>query len=802
MTVEAGASEFVYVGDGVTTTFPFPSRFMEAGDIAVGVGYVEQTSGYTVLGAGAESGGAVVFSVAPPAGVQVALLCRTSPSQLVDFVNGQTVLEGVLNNALDRRALVEQRLLRSVGRSLRLADFDPGVMPELPGAADRAGKLVGFSESGAMALFNGANSVEDMATAIADAQAAAADANSAMSATEAAASEASAALTSVNARWLGAYASRPAASPDGGPLIVGALGFNTTTGRLETYVGAGSWQTQNTSGLTDGPPSPSAGVDGDTMIDAAAVVLYTKAAGTWTGTSLVGPPGTTGASGANGPGVFLNRGEYLEAVADSSGTVAYGVRRDGTFQVNAPLRIGSGGQIASSEKAAQTNGGMLYAERDASGNLAFGVHRDLGPVGPFTPKEVNPLSVSYDATTMLAAVFDDTVLRMTLVIGQSLATQENGGAESTLTTSAVDAGSALMFSVGAWPNGRALGDFTDLKEQPYGSSRETICSGFAKALNARLAAALGGKKHRILMSVIGKTTKQYKDLRKGTAYFDEAMRLVRTARDLAHVHGWRLIVDNILVLHGETDAGSYTNRDQYRKFLAQWQNDLCHGILAANEQIERPRFYAYQCSVSGGSSVPRPVPFAQYDMADRHPDIRCVGPIYDIPRVDGTHQTVIGSFRMGEKFADAVLQDRFGLPSLGPLRVISAAHFSTTQIDVVFNQPVTVDTTDAVVNATDLGAGMGFDFLSAGATTPAISTVAAVAGAGGIIDTIRVTLASAPSGPNKRLFLACRSTGSHAAGPLTGGRSAIRATSPFALSQLDGTTALYHWAPSIMMEIS
>lgn len=292
MTVEAGASEFVYIGDGVTTTFPFPSRFLEAGDIAVGVGYVEQTSGYTVLGAGAESGGAVVFSAAPPAGAQVALLCRTSPSQLVDFVNGQTVLEGVLNNALDRRALVEQYLLRCVRRSLRLADFDPGLMPELPGAADRAGKLVGFNQGGALSLFNGAGSVEDMATAIADAQAAADGANSAMSDAVAAASEASAALTLVNARWLGAYASRPAASPDGGPLIVGALGFNTTTGRLETYVGAGAWQTQNTSGLTNGPPSPSAGVDGDTKIDAAAGVLYTKAAGAWTGSSIVGPAGS------------------------------------------------------------------------------------------------------------------------------------------------------------------------------------------------------------------------------------------------------------------------------------------------------------------------------------------------------------------------------------------------------------------------------------------------------------------------------------------------------------------------------
>lgn len=149
MTVEVDTSEFTYIGDGVSTTFPFPSRFLAESDIVVGIDGV-LAGGYTVIGAGAEAGGSVVFSAAPAAGARVALLRAPAASQLLDFVNGQTVLEGVLDNGLDKLTMLIQYLLRQTKRAVRLPEFDAYTPVELPSAATRAQRVLGFDAAGAL----------------------------------------------------------------------------------------------------------------------------------------------------------------------------------------------------------------------------------------------------------------------------------------------------------------------------------------------------------------------------------------------------------------------------------------------------------------------------------------------------------------------------------------------------------------------------------------------------------------------------------------------------------------------------
>jgi hypothetical protein len=145
MPVEAGTAEYSYVGNGSTVTFAFPSRFLTDDDIKVSLNGVEQSqSTYTVLGAGAANGGSIVFAIAPAAGVIVLLLRKPSPSQLIDFVNGQTVLEGTLDNALDRLTMVDQYALRTIDRTVRLADLDLTTDMQLPIRANRIGKVLGF----------------------------------------------------------------------------------------------------------------------------------------------------------------------------------------------------------------------------------------------------------------------------------------------------------------------------------------------------------------------------------------------------------------------------------------------------------------------------------------------------------------------------------------------------------------------------------------------------------------------------------------------------------------------------------
>ncbi|MBK9156750.1 MAG: exo-alpha-sialidase [Micropruina sp.] len=122
MSIEADTQIYVYTGDGVTRAFPFPARFLAATDIVCGINGVQALPASTT-GAGGDSGGTVTFASAPAAGTRVVLLRRPKASQLVDLVNGQTVLEGTLDNALDKLTMLVQYLLWRVDRALVIQDF-------------------------------------------------------------------------------------------------------------------------------------------------------------------------------------------------------------------------------------------------------------------------------------------------------------------------------------------------------------------------------------------------------------------------------------------------------------------------------------------------------------------------------------------------------------------------------------------------------------------------------------------------------------------------------------------------------
>lgn len=151
MTVASSTAKYVYAGDGTSVAFAFPSLFFLTNDILVGVNGVLQTTGYTVTGAGNPTGGTVTFSTAPASGAVVLLLRKPAFQQLVDFVNGQTVLEGTIETALDRLTMMSQYLLDALSRSLRVGDLDTLTATEdllLPSATARAGKLLGFDTAG------------------------------------------------------------------------------------------------------------------------------------------------------------------------------------------------------------------------------------------------------------------------------------------------------------------------------------------------------------------------------------------------------------------------------------------------------------------------------------------------------------------------------------------------------------------------------------------------------------------------------------------------------------------------------
>ena len=151
MTVEANTAEYVDDGDGVTTVFPFPSRFMSNDDITVALDGVVVTTGFSITGAGTPSGGNVTFSVAPADGVKVARLRDPAIRQLVDFAGVSGVRPPTIGDIADRQTMVDMALARRLARAVRISDFEvspPSLV--LPSAATRAGTLLGFDTDGGL----------------------------------------------------------------------------------------------------------------------------------------------------------------------------------------------------------------------------------------------------------------------------------------------------------------------------------------------------------------------------------------------------------------------------------------------------------------------------------------------------------------------------------------------------------------------------------------------------------------------------------------------------------------------------
>lgn len=173
MPVEAQTVEYSYLGDGVSTVFEFPSRFLSNADLFVALNGVLQVSGFVITGAGSDSGGEVTFTVPPGNLVRVMIVRNPSPSQLIDFENGQTVLEGTLDTALDKLTMIAQYLLRAARRSVRVGDAaytteDPNLL-SLPVVTERLSKILAFDENGAVELIDRAGFEQLMADAIASA---------------------------------------------------------------------------------------------------------------------------------------------------------------------------------------------------------------------------------------------------------------------------------------------------------------------------------------------------------------------------------------------------------------------------------------------------------------------------------------------------------------------------------------------------------------------------------------------------------------------------------------------------------
>jgi len=130
MTISSVLNRASYSGNGVTTAFSFPYKFLQNADLVViervtatGVETVKTiTTDYTVTGAGESGGGTVTMLVAPASGKTLTIYRDPSPVQGLDLVENDPLPADDLEESLDLLTMLAQRLSDLSDRTVRLSD--------------------------------------------------------------------------------------------------------------------------------------------------------------------------------------------------------------------------------------------------------------------------------------------------------------------------------------------------------------------------------------------------------------------------------------------------------------------------------------------------------------------------------------------------------------------------------------------------------------------------------------------------------------------------------------------------------
>jgi hypothetical protein len=133
MTISSTTNRVSYTGNGATTAFSFPYKFLANADLVVikrtiadGTEVVQTiTTHYTVTGAGDANGGTVTMLSAPAATHQIIIYRDPAITQAVDLVENDSLpVEASIETPLDKLTMICQRLKDRLDRAFRLSDGD------------------------------------------------------------------------------------------------------------------------------------------------------------------------------------------------------------------------------------------------------------------------------------------------------------------------------------------------------------------------------------------------------------------------------------------------------------------------------------------------------------------------------------------------------------------------------------------------------------------------------------------------------------------------------------------------------
>ena len=161
MTISTTDSRISYNGNGVTTVFSFPYRFLANGDLVVvevsaaGVETTKTlTTDYTLTGAGDDAGGSVTMLVAPASGTRLVIYRDTEVVQETDYISGDPFPAETHERALDRLTMIAQEISPAAARAIKVPVGDPTSLSTiLPAAVDRLDRFIAFdATTGAVEL--------------------------------------------------------------------------------------------------------------------------------------------------------------------------------------------------------------------------------------------------------------------------------------------------------------------------------------------------------------------------------------------------------------------------------------------------------------------------------------------------------------------------------------------------------------------------------------------------------------------------------------------------------------------------
>jgi hypothetical protein len=162
MTISTTIVKNSYSGNASTTVFNYNFKVLSSADLKV---IIRSSNGtettktlnthYTIAGVGSAGGGSVTFTAGniPISGQTVVLIRDTAQTQSIDYVANDPFPADTHEEGLDKAIILTQELQEEVDRCIKLSRTNAMTSTEFTvGAADRAGKILGFDSNGELSI--------------------------------------------------------------------------------------------------------------------------------------------------------------------------------------------------------------------------------------------------------------------------------------------------------------------------------------------------------------------------------------------------------------------------------------------------------------------------------------------------------------------------------------------------------------------------------------------------------------------------------------------------------------------------